>query len=64
LLRKPEVLDRVGLSFVQIWLLMREGKFPPARSLGGVPAWLESDIDNWIKNLPVRRYKALSKKAV
>jgi predicted DNA-binding transcriptional regulator AlpA len=58
LLSKAEVLKRVGRTFPTIWAWMLAGKFPPARDLGGRPAWLETEINDWIKNLPIRRYKA------
>jgi prophage regulatory protein len=58
LLSKPEVLDRVGVTFPTLWKMMREKKFPQARNLGGRPAWVESEIDAWIAALPVREYKA------
>jgi len=57
LLTKPQVLDRVGLSFPTIWAMMRAGTFPRARVLGGKSAWLESEIIAWINLLPVRPYK-------
>jgi len=57
LLFKPEVLDRVGRTFPTLWRMMREGKFPRARDVGGQPAWLESEIEDWITALPVRPYK-------
>jgi prophage regulatory protein len=57
LLSKPEVLDRVALTFPTVWKLMREGKFPRSRVLGGKSVWLESDIEAWIAGLPERKYK-------
>jgi len=58
LVSKPEVCDRVGKTFPTIWLWMREGKFPLARDCGGKPAWLESEIDQWIESRPKRQYKS------
>jgi prophage regulatory protein len=57
LISKPEVLDRVGVTFPTIWKWMREGKFPRSRELGGKVAWIESEIEAWIAALPVRRLK-------
>jgi len=54
---KPEVLNRVGASYPSIWQWMREGKFPRSRELGGKAAWLESEIEAWIVNRPIRRLK-------
>jgi prophage regulatory protein len=58
LISKPEVLDRVGVSFPTVWKWMREGDFPRSRDLGGKTCWLASEIDEWILSRPVRKYKA------
>jgi prophage regulatory protein len=59
LISKPEVLDRVGVTFPTLWKWMREGTFPAAKKLGGSnkPAWLESDVERWIAALPTQKYK-------
>ena len=57
LIYKRELTRRVGLSYPTIWKQMRDGKFPRGRVVGGKTAWLESEIDNWIAGLPVRRLK-------
>jgi predicted DNA-binding transcriptional regulator AlpA len=57
LISKPEVLDRVGVSYPTLWSWMREGKFPRSRQLGGKAAWIEAEIEEWINALPVRRLK-------
>lgn len=49
---KPEVLDRVGLSYPHLWKMMREGRFPMSREVGSKVAWLASEIDDWIINRP------------
>jgi predicted DNA-binding transcriptional regulator AlpA len=54
---KPEVLDRVGISYALLWDWMRTGKFPMARQVGGKTAWVESEIDEWITSRPRRQYK-------
>lgn len=64
LISKPEVLDRVGVTYPTLWLWMREGKFPRSRELGGKAAWIESEIDAWIANRPVRRLKGDAAQAV
>ena len=56
---KPEVLDRVGVTFPALWQWMREGKFPVSREVGGKVAWLETEIDEWIMSRPLRRYKTM-----
>jgi len=55
---KPEVVERVGKTFVTIWRWMGEGTFPTARTVGGQIAWLESDIDEWMESRPLRQYKS------
>jgi prophage regulatory protein len=60
---KPEVIDRVGVSYPTIWQWMRDGKFPRSRKMGGHTCWLESEIDTWIMNLPLRRLKGDEKAA-
>ena len=57
LLSKAEVIDRTGKSFVTLWTRMRDGRFPRARDAHGRPAWLASEVDAWMKNLPVRKFK-------
>jgi predicted DNA-binding transcriptional regulator AlpA len=57
LLSKAEVVERVGRTFPTIWLWMQQSKFPRARDLGGRPAWLEHEINDWIERLPLRRLK-------
>ena len=57
LVSKGELLERTGLSFPTIWQMMRRGEFPLARVVGGKSMWLSSDVDAWIKSLPLRKYK-------
>ena len=52
LLTKRELLDRVGISYPKIWMLMRAGTFPRSRAIGGKLVWLESEINEWIRALP------------
>jgi predicted DNA-binding transcriptional regulator AlpA len=53
LIGKAEVVRRLGVSYPTIWLWMRNGTFPRARKLGGKTCWLESDIEQWIDEMPV-----------
>ena len=57
LIFKPELLERVGLSYTTIWVMMREGRFPRSRVIGGKSAWVESEVDEHLSSLPVRRLK-------
>ncbi len=53
LLPLKEVCNRTGLSKVSIWRLEREGNFPKRRQISpGRVGWLNSDINNWIEELP------------
>ena len=63
LISKPEVLDRVGVTYPTIWLWMREGKFPRSRELGGKAAWIESEIEAWITARPTRKLKGDAERA-
>jgi predicted DNA-binding transcriptional regulator AlpA len=63
---KPtRLLDRVGLlkrvpySYPTIWNWMRQEppKFPRSRNTGGKAAWLESEVEEWIRNRPVNQFK-------
>ena len=62
---KAEVCDRVGLTFVSIWGLMRTGEFPLSRKVGSGKmskiAWTEDEIADWIANRPRSNYKPLKK---
>lgn len=49
LLRKPAVLDRIGVSDTTLWRLERRGDFPKSiRISPGAVAWREHDIEAWI----------------
>jgi predicted DNA-binding transcriptional regulator AlpA len=54
---KAELLDRVGMSYPQIWAWMRDGRFPMSRSVAGKVAWIEREIDDWMMSRPHRQYK-------
>lgn len=48
-LRQPEVLERIGVSWVTILRWEKQGLFPQRRKIGPrLVAWLESEIDQWI----------------
>jgi prophage regulatory protein len=52
LLSRKDVLERVPLSYATIWKMMRDGKFPRSRDIGGKCAWIEREIDKWIADRP------------
>ena len=48
-LRQPEVLQRIGVSWVTILRWEKQGLFPRRRKIGPrLVAWLESDINQWV----------------
>ena len=50
ILRLPQVKTQTGLSRSSLYQRIAEGTFPRQISLGGrAVGWLESDIENWIK---------------
>jgi predicted DNA-binding transcriptional regulator AlpA len=57
LLTKAQVLARVCVTFPTLWKMMRERRFPQARFLLNKTVWLEHEVDDWMKALPVRQYK-------
>jgi prophage regulatory protein len=57
LLSRREVLDRVGVSYPTLWHWMRAGTFPRSRDIGGKVAFIESEVDRWIANLPIVKLK-------
>jgi prophage regulatory protein len=63
LLSKPEVLDRTGVTYPTIWQWMRDGRFPRSRTLGGKICWIESEVEQWMKDLPRTKLKAPDKVA-
>ena len=51
LIRFQQIKDKVGLSRSTIWRLQRSGRFPKSQHIGpNSVAWLEAEIDSWIKN--------------
>jgi len=56
ILRKPEVLETVGLGNTALYELISDGEFPrpiqlSKRSVG----WLESEVQEWIKDQAAKR---------
>jgi len=50
LLKKEDVLRRLGISYVTLWSWMRAGKFPTARVLSkNVHRWPEAEVERWIE---------------
>jgi prophage regulatory protein len=50
LMRRPEVLTRVGLSSSTLYEMTAAGEFPAPIPIGRqAVGWLESEVDAWIK---------------
>ena len=52
-IRLPEVLSRVGVSWVSLLRWEKEGTFPPRRRLGrNSVGWIETEVDEWCDSRP------------
>ncbi|RQV93576.1 AlpA family phage regulatory protein [bacterium] len=55
-IRFKELRQRVPLGRTTIWRMMREGRFPRSRRIGKTAtAWLENEIEEWIRNRADKR---------
>jgi prophage regulatory protein len=58
LLRLREVTDKTGFSRSTLYLYINQGKFPKPVSLGeNSVAWVESEVDDWIRERIAERDK-------
>ena len=56
ILRKPEVVHRVGLSGMEIWRREKAGRFPRRVRLGPQSVgWVEAEIDDYLEQLVAAR---------
>ena len=54
MLRRREVLVRLGIGNSSLYAFMERGEFPRPRRIGPrLVAWPESEVDTYIANLPV-----------
>jgi prophage regulatory protein len=52
IIRKPEMLARVGVSDTTLWRMERDGKFPKRRTIGaGIAGWISTEVDEWFEKL-------------
>ena len=57
ILRKPQVLDVIGVSDPTIWRWERQGKFPKRVQIGpGSVGWFESEIITWMEQQSEKRH--------
>lgn len=56
IMRKPEVLNMVGLSDPTIWRMEKDGTFPKRLRLGGNSCgWLETEVIAWLSERAAAR---------
>lgn len=52
IIRRSEVLARIGLSSSTMYAMIAEGKFPKPMRLGKrAVGWKENDLDAWLESL-------------
>lgn len=50
IIRKPQLLDRLGFSKSTLYKMISKGEFPPPVHISTrVSGWPSSEIDDWIK---------------
>ena len=50
LIRRPMVLERIGLRTTQLYQLVKDNQFPKPVPLGKrAVAWVEAEVDAWIE---------------
>lgn len=60
IIRKSELLFRLGLSDPTIWRMEKKGTFPKRLQLGGHSVgWLLSEVEAWIKAKAEARKEAV-----
>lgn len=56
IIRKPELLNMLGLSDPTVYRLEKAGRFPKRLRLGGNSCgWLASEVDGWIAERATER---------
>jgi prophage regulatory protein len=49
IIRKPELMSRIGLSDASIWRMERAGKFPKRVRLGSQSVgWFSDEVEGWL----------------
>ena len=57
LLSKAVVLDRIGLSYAQLWQMMIDGTFPRSVKVGAKTFWFEAEINAFLASLQRSKLK-------
>ena len=56
IIRKPELLNILGLSDPTVYRMEKAGRFPKRLRLGGNSCgWLQSEVDGWISERAAAR---------
>jgi len=56
IIRKPELMQKVGLSDSTIWRMEKKGDFPKRLQIGGnAVGWLSDEIDRWLASKAEQR---------
>lgn len=59
IIRKPELLNILGLSDPTVYRMEKAGRFPKRLRLGGNSCgWLQSEVDGWISERAAARSEA------
>jgi prophage regulatory protein len=57
-LSKAQVLRKIPITAPTLWAWVRVGKFPRPRAISpNKTVWLASEVDEWMRQRPVRTYK-------
>jgi len=57
-LSKTQVLKKIPVTGPTLWAWVRQGRFPRPRAISdNKTVWLQSEIDEWMRQRPVRSYK-------
>ena len=56
MLRQEQVAEAVGCSRGHVWRMVAEQRFPPPYRTGiRAVRWRQSEVENWIDNLPQKQ---------
>ena len=56
IIRKPELMSKIGLSDATIYRMEKAGRFPKRMQLGGNSVgWVESEVVEWVESRKAQR---------
>jgi len=55
IIRLPKVREQVGMGTTAIYGMIKRGEFPKQVKLGRLSGWMESEIQEWIKDKAAKR---------